>query len=155
VTAVRYLDPLAGATTVFDEETQSLTRLLQWVIQSLAIYELSVDEAVGVFDDFQATAFPDNHPKCSFAEAEKAMRQAMSKTAKFEELSTKMDHLRNRGTERDGVGALRMECFGFQANMPPQLLNASCVMESRDSTECPTSDIHQHRLLDIELWYGV
>jgi hypothetical protein len=28
-----------------------------------------------------------------------------------------------------------MECFGFQANMPPQLLNASSVMESRASTK--------------------
>lgn len=64
------------------------------------------------------------------------MRQAMSITAKFKELSTKMGHLRNRATiERDGVGALRMECFGFQANMPPQLLNASSVMESRASTK--------------------
>jgi hypothetical protein len=64
------------------------------------------------------------------------MRLAMSITAKFKELSTKMGHLRNRATiERDGVGALRMECFGFQANMPPQLLNASSVMESRASTK--------------------
>jgi hypothetical protein len=112
----RYLDPLAGATTVFDEEPLSRTRFLQWAIQSLAIYELSVLEAIGVFEDFQATTFPDEHPNCSFAGAEKVMRQAMSKTAKFEELSTKMHHLINRATiERDGLGAFRMERFGFQA----------------------------------------
>jgi hypothetical protein len=79
------------------------------------------------------------------------MRQAMSITAKFKELSTKMGHLRNRASiERDGVGALRMECFGFQANMPPQLLNASSVMESRVSTK-PVENVQLLTYINIVL----
>jgi hypothetical protein len=130
-----HFDPLANGTTVFDDGIFSRSRLLQWAINSLSNYKLSIDEAIGGLEDFQAIAFPDGHPKCSFAGSEKVLRQAMSRITKLKELGTKMDHLRTSATiERDGVSSLRCEFSVHHADPPPQLLNATGVMASRAST---------------------